>query len=78
MCVCPLNLYLKAWLLACGISSQKVKNHGHRIGVLHGVATSEKLPAVPRLDDLVSALRAGHEGFYLSLHRRGGYVKDVN
>jgi hypothetical protein len=64
-----LELYFKAWLLACGRPSKEVRKYGHCLDDLILSATENGLPVQPELSKLVGQLMHGHEDFtyrYLS------------
>lgn len=58
-----LELYLKAWLLAKGDASQKVRAFGHKLDDLFARALHLGLPSVEKLADLVAVIDGPHREF---------------
>ncbi|WP_131800226.1 hypothetical protein [Methylobacterium indicum] len=54
------ELYLKAWLLADGVSSKDVQKHGHKLLDLHADAVARGFSTNSGIDALVSNLAEPH------------------
>jgi len=78
LCGFSLELYFKAWLLACGYASHKVRGYGHAIGLLYRDATIERFPAIAGLDQLLIALQTGHEDYTFRYINDGDRVNAVD
>lgn len=72
-----LELYFKAWLLASGHSSPKVRAYNHGMNELYADAKIEGLPSINQLDGLVDALSKGHEDFTYRYINDGDQVNNI-
>lgn len=68
-----LELYLKAWLLADSVSSDKVRQYKHKLLDLHGAAVSRGFPSDKDIEVLVSHMAAPHgqDGDYVYRYTDG-------
>ena len=73
-----LELYFKAWLLAAGRPSLEVQRYGHRMKELYAEARKDGLPLIPKLDEMVAAVSAGHEDFSFRYIKDGKTVNTIN